>query len=462
MELLDDRRTGKAGADPGRVRPVGGAGHRRPGPGHGAARSHPARVLDRRARADSERLQQLVPLPRRPGERPADTPARVGRRRPEPASHGEEPGRVGTASLAARPARPGRASPPGAAPLPEGPGAAITRARIDLGRKLFLDRRLSRNGTLSCAMCHIPRQGFTSHEVATAVGIEGRTLRRNAPTLYNVGYARHLFHDGREARLERQIWGPLLAANEMGNPSVESVVGRLTDLTDYAGLFERAFAGRGPSMQTLGAALASYERALLSGNSPFDRWYFGGDRDALSQASVRGFRLFSGRAGCDTCHRIGEKSALFTDHQLHNTGIGYRQAKGEPRPVRHVTLAPGESVEVDSATLQTLSEPLPSDLGLYEVTKDPRDRWKYKTPSLRNVALTAPYMHDGSLATLREVVEFYAAGGAPNPTLDPGIHPLELASRDIDDLVAFLESLTGDDADLLALDAEAAPVGDPR
>jgi cytochrome c peroxidase len=347
-----------------------------------------------------------------------------------------------------------------AVPVPE--DNPLTREKIELGRKLFFDRRLSQNGTMSCAMCHIPEQGFTNRELATAVGIEGRTVRRNSPSLYNVAYAQHLFHDGRESRLERQIWGPLLAGNEMGNPSVGGVIDRIEALPGYAGLFEQAFDGRGPGMETLGMALASYQRTLLSANSPFDRWHFGGDESAVNGAAVRGFRLFSGKAACAACHLLDRDSALFTDHGMHNTGIGYRRSMGSEPTKSRVQVAPGTYIEVDRALLDPISESPPSDLGLYEVTQDPRDRWKYKTPSLRNATLSPPYMHDGSLSSLRDVVEFYNAGGIPNETLDPLIRPLGLSPREIDDLVAFLESLTGDSAELLALDARVAPIGDPR
>ncbi len=339
---------------------------------------------------------------------------------------------------------------------------SLTTDKIALGRKLFFDRRLSHNGTLSCAMCHIPEQGFTSQELATAVGIEGRTIRRNSPTLYNVAYALRLFHDGRESRLEQQVWGPLLARNEMGNPAVGTVIERLEALPDYEGLFEQAFAGRGPGMETLGMALASYERTLVSGNSSFDRWHFGGETDALSAAAVRGFRLFSGKAACVSCHLIDRESALFTDHRMHNTGIGYERSMGT-RPVRQrIEIAPGAYVEVEAKALASISETPPNDLGFYEITQDPRDRWRYKTPSLRNVALTPPYMHDGSLATLREVVDFYNAGGIANETLDPLIRSLGLSGQEVKDLVAFLESLSGDNVDLLVRDALSAPIGDPR
>ena len=145
----------------------------------------------------------------------------------------------------------------------------IDKKKISLGRRLFYDRRLSLNETISCAMCHVPEQGFTNNELSMAVGIEGRSVRRNTPTLYNVGYARQLFHDAREDSLEQQVWSPLHAHNEMANPSIGYVVNKIKQLPDYEGLFEAAFSNQSPSMQTIGAALASYQRTLNSGNSVF-------------------------------------------------------------------------------------------------------------------------------------------------------------------------------------------------
>ncbi len=345
--------------------------------------------------------------------------------------------------------------------LPAVPGAeAVDAARIELGRKLFFDRRLSLNDTFSCAMCHVPDQGFTSNELATAVGIEGRSVRRNSPTMYNVAYAEILFHDGREDRLEQQIWGPLLAHNEMGNPSVGYVLNKIKRIGDYDGLFEAAFDGRGVSMATLGSALAAYQLALVSGDSAFDRWYYGGDANALSLAARRGFELFTGKAACASCHLVGEQSALFMDNRLHNTGLGYRESMGISPQKQSVQVAPGVIIEVDRSIIQSVGEPAPADVGLYEVTQDPRDRWKYKTPGLRNVALTAPYMHNGSLSTLAEVVEFYVGGGIDNEGLSPLIRPLDLDPREKQDLVEFLESLTGSNVDALVADAFAAPIGD--
>lgn len=336
----------------------------------------------------------------------------------------------------------------------------LTPEKVKLGRKLFYDRRLSLNATLSCGMCHVPEQGFTNNELATAVGIEGRTVRRNAPTLLNVAFATSLFHDGRENRLENQVWGPLLAPNEMGNPSVGAVLERIRGIAGYEALFSDAFPNRGLAIETVGMSIASYERTLVAGDSAFDRWYFADDKAELSDQAARGFGLFSGKAGCVGCHSIGAESALFADGELHHTGIGYRASMQDDPQTYPIRLAPGESVSVDSELIARVSETPPDDLGLYEITQNPDDRWKYKTPSLRNIALTAPYMHDGSLSTLREVVEFYDGGGVPNQLLDRRIHRLDLTDAEISQIVSFLESLTGSDVDLLIADASAVRAGD--
>lgn len=334
----------------------------------------------------------------------------------------------------------------------------LTPAKIELGRQLFFDRRLSHNDTFSCAMCHIPEQGFTSNELATAVGIEGRTVRRNSPTLYNVAYAETLFHDARENQLEQQIWSPLLAENEMGNPAVGLVVDKIRAIPEYLRQFQRVFR-QPPDIKNIGQAIASYERALVSGNSPFDRWFYGEEKEAISQRAQAGFALFSGKAACSSCHTIGKQFALFTDHQVHNTGIGYRSSMHREPERRRVLVAPGTWLEVDTRAIAMSAEPRPNDLGFYEISEQPQDRWKYKTPGLRNVALTAPYMHDGSLLTLRAVVDFYNAGGIANELLDPRIRPLGLDQDEVAQLVAFLQSLTGDNVDELISDAFAAPVG---
>ena len=359
---------------------------------------------------------------------------------------------------AAGPPAPGPIASLGLPPLIVPADTPLTPATIALGRKLFFDRRLSPNATMSCAMCHLPEQGFTSNELRTSVGIEGRTVRRNAPTLLNVAYQQRLFHDGREVSLEDQIWGPLLAVNEMGNPSIGYVLERLRALPDYTGLFERAFAGRGVSAPLVGRALAAYERTLIAGDSRFDRWRYGGDAAALSPVEQRGFALFVGRARCVACHAVGEREALFTDHGFHNTGIGWRQSHGAPARTR-IELAPGVYGELDRRTVETLSEPPAKDAGRYEITRDPRDRWAYRTPTLRNVALTAPYMHDGSLPTLEAVIEFYDEGGVDNPEKSPLIGRLGLDAEERAALGAFLRALTGSSVRALVEEARQAPAG---
>lgn len=349
--------------------------------------------------------------------------------------------------------------PLGLPPITSPQDNPMTMEKIELGRLLFFDRRLSHNNTFSCAMCHVPEQGFTINELATAVGIEGRSVQRNSPTIYNVAYLERLFLDGRESTLEQQIWGPLLAHNEMGNPSVGQVIAQIKAIPIYNDLFDRAFAGRGITMETVGMALASYERVLVSANSDFDRWYFGGDQSAMSATQQAGFQLFTGKANCSSCHLITGESALFTDNQLHNTGIGYANSMSKTPAQTQVQIAPGEHITVRGDVVAEASEPLPNDLGLYEITEDPADRWKYRTPTLRNIALTAPYMHNGSLRSLEEVIEFYNGGGINNELLDPLLRPLNLSKAEAGQLLQFLNALTGDNVDVLVADAFAVPVG---
>lgn len=336
----------------------------------------------------------------------------------------------------------------------------VTIAKISLGRKLFYDRRLSLNNTFSCAMCHIPEQGFTNNEMATAVGIEGRTVRRNSPTLYNVAYLTRLFHDGRENSLEQQVWGPLLATNEMANPAIATVVDKLKNSPDYQGLFEQAF-DTGPTMATIGMAIASYERTLNSANSAFDQWHFGQQKHAISSAAQQGYALFQGKAQCANCHTIAVDYALFTDNKMHNTGLGYQSSMTKDPAQQRVQVAPGVFLNVASRIINSVAEKKLNDLGLYEITQNPADRWKYKTPSLRNIALTAPYMHNGELATLEQVIEFYNQGGVANENLDVMIKPLNLSVAEKNALVEFLKTLTGDNISELVSDAFSVPVGDP-
>jgi len=353
------------------------------------------------------------------------------------------------------------ASPPlglPAVPVPkDNPPTAV---RIALGRKLFFDRRLSHNDTMSCAMCHVPEQGFTNNELATPIGVTGRSIRRNAPTVLNSAYQKTMFHDGRDTSLETQVIGPLISHDELANPSIGYLVEKVKALADYDGLFEAAFGGN-TTIGRIGQAIASWERSLLAADSPFDRWRYGGENDALTNQQQRGFELFTGKAGCAACHLIDDDHALFTDHAFHDTGLGYRAVgrNGQGGEVVSVEIAPGVFTDVARSVVESVGDPRTPDLGRYEVSRDPRDLWHFKTPSLRNVALTGPYMHDGSMTKLREVIQFYNDGGVPHDGLDPLIRPLGLSDDEIGTLVAFLEALTASNIAELAADARSVPVG---
>ena len=323
---------------------------------------------------------------------------------------------------------------------PRHAAATADHAQIELGRKLFFDRRLSFNGTMSCAMCHVPEQGYTSNASKTALGIEGKSLRRNAPTLLNVAWQELLFHDGREFALETQAWMPLLHADEMANPSIGQVLQRIASLPDYAGQFERAYAGAGPGMQTVGEALAAFETSLVAADSRFDRWRYGGQAQASSAPEQAGFRVFAGKGRCISCHSVDESNALFADGKFHVTGAG-ETTVGDEAIV--VPLAQGVQTVLHGADLAAFDEKRTPDLGRFEITLNPADKFAFKTPSLRNVAHTAPYMHDGSLATLEAVIEFYDRGGGAVSGKSTLLAPLGLSAEEKRDLAVFLRSLDG-------------------
>ena len=334
----------------------------------------------------------------------------------------------------------------------------VSSEEIDLGRKLFFDRRLSKNSTLSCAMCHIPEQGFTQNELSTPVGHMGKGVRRNVPSLYNVAFVERLFLDGREKSLATQVWSPLLAPNEMANPNRGHVIAKLRADDQYVAQFEDLYK-EGLSEDTLGRALAAYQKAILSGDSHFDRWYFGGRESVLSgdnypDDAIRGFEIFREK-GCDSCHAIGKDNALFTDSRFYNTGVGYLRYRRSSQPME-VQLAPGifvkPAVFVETETFL--------DDGRAEVTGKTGDRWRYRTPTLRNVELTSPYMHDGSIATLEDVMKFYSQGGGGDPKQDPRIGSFVLSQGEQASLIAFLRTLTSSNVDALVSDARSIAIGD--
>lgn len=283
-----------------------------------------------------------------------------------------------------------------------------------LGYRLFLDPILSGRKNISCATCHKPQFAYADDKPLT-VGGAGKTAARNVPSVANSAYFTSLFWDGRASSLEEQVRSPIESTDEMAN-TVAEVEKRLNANATYLREFSNAW-GPGPiTFEMVAKSIAAFERTLVSGNSPFDRWKYGHDENAVSDSVKRGFIVFTSKdkGNCAVCHLVGEKDALFTDNKFHDIGVGVQSGK--------------------------ISDP-----GRYAVTHDEADRGKFKTPSLRNIALTAPYMHDGSLRDLKQVMDFYVGGGSSHPNLDKEIHPLEfLTGQERHDLLAFLNSLTGE------------------
>ncbi len=292
-----------------------------------------------------------------------------------------------------------------AAYLPE--DNPLSREKVDLGKTLYFEKRLSKDNSMSCATCHHPYHGFAEPNRTSEGVIAGSVGKRNAPTVINRLFSKEQFWDGRAADLEEQAHGPLTNPVEMAMSSHDEVVARVKGVAGYAPLFEKAFGTPEITMDRIAQAIAAYERTVVSGNSPYDR-YVAGDKDALSPSAVRGLALFNGKGNCQTCHA----GFNFTDESYHNLGVGMGAA--DP------------------------------DLGRFGVTKAEGEKGAFKTPTLRNVAQTPPYMHDGSEPTLRAVVDFYNRGGRPNQYLAKEIRPLGLTPQEIVDLVAFMEALTAD------------------
>jgi cytochrome c peroxidase len=291
-------------------------------------------------------------------------------------------------------------------PLPPVPVPAEnpqTDAKVRLGAQLYFDPRLSADSTISCATCHRPDAAWANHD-PTDTGIRGQVGGRNSGTILDSGHMKYQFWDGRAASLEEQALGPIHNPIEMGE-TLENVVAKLNAIPGYRRQFQEVF-GIDADTAGIAKAIAAFERTIVSGPSPYDR-YVAGERGALSPPAVRGMKLFNGKAHCTLCHG----GPAFSDQSFHNLGVG-------------------------------MDRPDP-DVGREAHTKDQADRGKFKTPGLRNVALTYPYLHDGSAKTLREVIDLYDRGGVPNPNLDPLMLPLRLTERERQDLVAFLESLTG-------------------
>jgi len=288
------------------------------------------------------------------------------------------------------------------------PDNPMSLAKIELGRQLYFDERLSVDDTVSCATCHDPQKGFSDNE-KVSTGIQGKKGNRNAPTSLNAALTDLQFWDGRAPSLEEQAKGPIVNPVEMGMPSLDAVVEKLKKIPEYQKSFKDVFEG-GITADNMARAIAAYERTLLAGDSPFDRYFYGKEENAISPSAKRGLEVFREKGRCVTCHEILPSFALFTDNKFHNVGVGMDQ----PNP----------------------------DLGRYLVTQEDKDIGAFRTPNLRNISLTAPYMHDGSESTLESVVELYDRGGVPNRHLDGGIRPLNLTEQEKKDLVEFMKTLT--------------------
>jgi cytochrome c peroxidase len=318
-----------------------------------------------------------------------------------------------------------------------------TADKTALGQRLFFDGRLSADGTVACSTCHDPEHAFTDRR-PVSIGIKGHLGERNAPTVLNALYNQTQFWDGRVTSLEEQAVLPIVNPIEMGQPNLDAAVAQIDGVGEYQQNFQRVF-GRAPNGPDLARAIAAYERTLISFDSPFDH-FIAGDANAIDNAAKRGWQLFNTKARCNKCHALSEDKpdvAFFTDNDFHNIGIGI---------IRHNVVAlarqaeqlvdSGDAAAIDRAAIQTDM----SALGRFLITKKESDIASFKTPNLRNVLVTGPYFHDGSQATLWDVVDHYNKGaGLQNPFLDEDIQPLALTENEIDDLVAFLASLTSAD-----------------
>ena len=296
----------------------------------------------------------------------------------------------------------------------------LTRTKIALGKLLFFDKRLSRDGSIACGSCHQPHRAFTDGRVLPT-GIDGQTPKRNAPTLINRAYGTAYFYDGRAASLEEQALIPIQSPSEMGN-TLEQVVATLSVISGYHAHFKAAFGDSTITPDRIAKALAAFERTLISGESPYDLFEYGGPKGTMSKSAIRGLRLFRTKARCTLCHM----GFNYTDEDFHNIGTGWDRA--------------------DLSTYEktgNLKDIKGIDPGRYAQTQKPEHFGAMKTPTLREVARTAPYMHNGSIKTLQEIIEFYDKGGTPNPFLDELITPLNLTDAEKQDLIAFLKALNG-------------------
>ncbi|MCL4182266.1 MAG: c-type cytochrome [Burkholderiaceae bacterium] len=343
------------------------------------------------------------------------------------------------AALAAPALLASRGGVPPLAPLPPVPVPAdnpMSAAKVELGRLLFFDPRLSGNGSTSCASCHVAQMGWTHHD-PLAPGYPGHRLWRNNPTVLNAAHFRRLMWDGSLERLEVQARSAMQAPVE-GNGKAGIVEMRLRLVPEYVDRFRDVFGTEWPQLEHAWQAIAAFERTLVSDprRVPFDR-FAGGDTKSLSAAAQRGYALFTGKAGCIACHH----GALASDEQYHALGVP-RQSLFDSSALVQIAVR-WQNAQRDAP--RALYRGGEEDLGRYYRTRDPADIGRFRTPSLRELRYTAPYMHNGVFATLQQVVDFFDRGGGDAPNKSPLLRPLGLTDGEKRDLVAFLESLSMDE-----------------
>jgi len=340
-------------------------------------------------------------------------------------------------------------------PIPE--NNPQTPEKIALGELLFNDERFSATGDVSCATCHNAAKGFTDSPLPVSEGINKLTGTRNAPTVVNAAFFTSQFWDGRSPSLEDQALHPFINPVEMALPNHEPILKIVRTDPEYVKAFQQVFgkSGDAVTMDEVTMAIAAFERTQVAGNSPFDRFWFAGETDALTEQQKRGFDLFVNEARCVSCHVIEQTTALFTDNRFHNVGVGINDIQAEvPALAGEFLKAEATLAEVD---VQVLSDKRTSELGRFAVTRGFDDLGSFKTPTLRNIAVTPPYFHDGSSKTLRDAVVHYNNGGVTNEGdpvndfLSGGIRPLNLTDEQIDDLVAFMEALTSPEYEAYAV-----------
>ena len=336
----------------------------------------------------------------------------------------------------------------------------MTAEKVALGEMLYFDKRISASGSVSCALCHDPANAFTDHN-SVAVGVSSKAGTRNTPTILNAMFSPRLFWDGRVGSLEEQAKQPMTNPFEMGMGGEEAVVARLTAIPEYRQSFQRVFRNEGITIDAIVKVIAAYERTQLSANSPFDR-FIAGDANAITQIQKHGWELFKGKAKCTECHSFSADSPFFTDFKFHNTGViakdmNFEQLTGLAKRIAEretvssidpikVTNNPPASVRQtkDVSALLAHTQGF-TELGRYLVTRQSKDIGAFKTPTLRDIELTTPYMHNGAEKTLIDVVRFYNRGGNANANLDGRLRPLNLSDEEINDLVEFMRALTSDD-----------------